>query len=122
MGKQIADSHGCEYYNLTMPWEDRFKAGIAERYDERPETRNMAYSIFERFMFERVQKSRGSANLILVICGSYHLAGLATLFQAAGDDVETEDTYDAEWYRGIPLESDCEVEGFHKERYGRLPR
>jgi hypothetical protein len=122
VGKQISDLHGCEYCNLTMPWEDRFKAGIKKNYNERAETRDAAYEIFERFMFEQVQKNRGSANPILVICGSYHVAGLTKLFQGAGDDVEAEDTYDAEWYRGIPSESDGKVEDFYKEKYGRLRR
>jgi hypothetical protein len=33
MGKQIADAHGCKYCNLTMPWEDRLKSGVARDYD-----------------------------------------------------------------------------------------
>jgi hypothetical protein len=51
VGKQIADSHGCKYCNLTMPWEDRSKAGVAKDYDDRPKTRRIAYKIFESFMF-----------------------------------------------------------------------
>jgi hypothetical protein len=119
LGKQIADSHGCKYCNLSMPCEDRSKAGVAKDYDRRPETRRIAYEIFEAFMFEQVQKNRKDANTILVICGSYHVFGLAKLLRNAGDEVETEDTYDAEWYRGIPEESGDDVIGFFKEMHGR---
>jgi hypothetical protein len=119
IGKQIADSHGCNYCNLTMSWEDRSKAGITKDYDRTAETRSTAYRIFEIFMVERVQRCRGDADRILVICGSYHVTGVVELFRAAGDDVESEDTYEAEWYRGIPLESDGKMDGFYKEIYGR---
>jgi hypothetical protein len=121
VGKKIADLHGCRYCNVTMSWEDRSKAGVTKDYDNRAETRRIAYRILEAFMFDQVQKSRGDADAILLVCGSYHVAGLAKLFLSAGDRVDTEDTFDADWYRGIPLESDGEMDGFYKERYGRLP-
>ena len=122
MGKQLSDSHGCKYCNLTMPWEDRSKAGVARDYDSRLEIRRKAYGIFETFMVEQVQKNRADGDTILVMCGSYHVAGLVELFRAAGDDMECEDTYDAEWYRGRPMESpDGKLEGFYKDIYGRSP-
>jgi hypothetical protein len=70
-------------------------------------------------MFEQIQKNRGSSDSILVICGSYHVDGLEKLFRTAGDDVQTEDTYHATWYRGLPEESSGEVIGFYKEIHGR---
>lgn len=119
MGKQIADAHGCKYCNLTMPLKERSKSGVSRDYDRAKETRRAAYRVFEAFMFEQIQKNRGSSDNILVICGSYHADGLERLFRTAGDDVETEDTYHATWYRGRPEESSGEVIGFYKETHGR---
>jgi hypothetical protein len=119
IGKQIADANGWKYCNLTMLWEERSKTGVARDYDRAPETRQRAYKVFEAFMFDLIQKNRGSANSILVICGSYHVDGLDKLFRSAGDNVETEDTYYAPWYRGVPMEGSGEVIGFYKEVHGR---
>jgi hypothetical protein len=119
MGKHIADLHGCKYCNLTMPQELRSKAGVPSHYNDGPDTQRIAYEIFEAYMFEQVQKSRRDAESILVICGSYHVAGLARLFAGVEDDVDAEDTYDAEWYQSRPLESDGKVKGFYKEVYRR---
>ena len=119
IGKQIADSHRCNHCNLTMSWDDRSKLGVSRDYDETPESRVAAYRIFEKYMFEEIQRKRGNAGSILVICGSYHLPGLEKSFRDAGDDVYPEDTYDAEWYRGKPIESPGEAIRFYKDVYGR---
>lgn len=120
IGKVIAAAHHCKYCNLTMPWEERFKAGVKKDYDSADDTRNAAYEVFESF--DQVQRNRANAQSLVVIIGSYHVEGLAELFRVAGDDVHAEDTYDADWYRGIPLEGDGEIVGFFKERYGRADR
>src|SRR5258706_10566129 len=73
IGKDIAAAHHCKYCNLTMPWEERFKAGVKKDYDGADETRKAAYKLFESFMFDQVQRSRGSAKSIIVISGSYHV-------------------------------------------------
>jgi hypothetical protein len=122
IGKEFAAAHRGRYCNLTMPWEERSKAGVNKDYDRTDATRKAAYQVFEAFMFHQIQKNRGTAKSVIVICGSYHVEGLGHLFRAAGDDVLTEDTYDAAWYRGIPLESDGEIVGFYKERHGRADR
>src|ERR1700722_16323345 len=69
LGKQIAKSHGLKYCNLTMSWEKRAKVGVGKDYDRKDETRQAAYSVFEEFMFEQVEKNRGDAEPILVACG-----------------------------------------------------
>lgn len=102
-----------------MPWAEREKFGIDKNYDKSRESRSRAYSLFEDFMFEQVQTNRLDDDNILIICGSYHVRGLASRFKQAGDDVVTEDTYDANWYRGIPLEVDGGIDGFYKEVHGR---
>ena len=116
IGKQLADAYGLNYCTLTLPWEGRYKAGIRRDYNDRRETRRAAYEIFESFMFDQIQKDRGSASVILVICGSYHMERLANRFSKAGYVVQSEDTYSAKWYLGRPVESDGELIGFDKEK------
>lgn len=120
VGKQLADAQGCRYCNLTMPWEERAKQGIGKDYDTTAETREAAYRVFERFMFDVVQEARQGAASILIICGSFHLKNVAELFANAGDEVLTEDTAQAGWYRGRPMESAGAVTGFYKEAYDRM--
>lgn len=114
LGKQLADAHRCKYCNLTMPWEERRKHGVEEDYEETPETRELAYKVFEGFMFETVQRCREGATRILIICGSTHMKNVARLFESAEDGVLTEDTTQAEWYRGRPIESAAGVTGFDR--------
>jgi len=115
LGNRLAADLGCKYCNITMPWVERAKHGITSDYDRSPETRKSAYAIFEAFMFQEIQKIRGETANILIICGSYHVNGLAKLFSAAGDDVETKDIFEMEWYRGRPIENSAGVTGFYKE-------
>jgi hypothetical protein len=116
IGKQLADTLGIKYCSLTMPWEERFKVGISGNYNDALETRRAAYEVFESFMFGQVQKNRGDVTSILVIRGSYHVERLAGLFVKAGDEVQWEDTYDAIWYVGRPIEINGQLVGHDKER------
>ena len=104
VGKELADAHGLKYCPLSLPVEAREKAGVAKDYYIRRETRRAAYEIFESFMFDRIQQNRKDSTSILVICGSYHMERLAERFRAVGDEALTEDTYDAPWYKGVPIE------------------
>jgi hypothetical protein len=113
VGKELADAHGLKYCPLTLPVEAREKAGIAKDYYNRRETRRAAYEIFESFMFDRIQQSRRDSTSILVICGSYHMERLAERLRAVGDEALTEDTYEAPWYRGVPIEG---IVRYDKER------
>lgn len=115
LGKQLADAYGCKYCNLTMPWEERTKHGVGEDYDGTPETREVAYKVFERFMFDVVQGSRQGVTCILIVCGSYHMKNVVALFESVGDKVLTEDTTQSEWYRGRPIESNIGVIGFDRD-------
>jgi hypothetical protein len=114
LGKQLADAHGCKYCNLTMPWEQRRKHGVEENYEETREARELAYKVFERFMFETIQRCRMAVTSILIICGSNHMKNVAALFDSPGDKVLTEDTTQSEWYRGRPIESASGVTGFDR--------
>ena len=120
VGKELADAQRCKYYNLTMPWEERTKHGIEKDYDRSAETREVAYRVFERFMFDVVQGSREGVTGILIICGSFHMKNVAALFATAGDEVLSDDTTLADWYRGRPIESAGGVTGFYKEAYERM--
>lgn len=116
IGKQLADTYLLGYCTLTMLPEEREKVGIRKDYFNSRETRRATYEIFEAFMYDQIHKSRGSATVILVICGSDHLERLANRFIKSGDVVCSEDTYYAKWYRGRPIESDGQLIGFDKER------
>lgn len=116
IGKLLAEAHKLKYCTLTMPWEERYKVGIAEGYNNTRESRRASYELFESFMFEQIVKNRGDATSILVICGSYHAERLATLLANAGQSACAEDTYYASWYRGRPIETAEGVVGFNKDR------
>jgi hypothetical protein len=117
IGKELADAHGLKYCPLSMPRGERHKAGISEDYSNTPETRRAAYEMFESFMFEQIQKNRGDAASILVICGSYHMERLAKRFFVARDEVWAMDTYYELWFEGWPIESQGRVFQYDKERH-----
>lgn len=116
VGKELADAHGLKYCTLTMPWEAREKAGIANHYRTARQTKRAAYEIFESFMFDRIHQNRGDSTSILVICGSDHMERLAKRFYMTGDETLAEDTYYAPWYEGRPKESAERVVGYNKDR------
>lgn len=116
IGKVLADAHGLKYCTLSMPVEARLKVGIDKDYRKTLETCRAAYEVFESFMFEQIQSSRGDATSILAICGSDHAERLASLFAKAGLNADVEDTYYATWYRGWPIEEEAKVIRFDKER------
>lgn len=116
IGKVLGDSHGLKYCTLSMPLEARRKVGIDGYYRTTLETCRAAYVVFESFMFEQIQNSRGDATTILAICGSDHAERLALLFAKAGFNTEVEDTYYATWYLGWPIEEAEKVVRFDKDR------
>lgn len=116
VGKELADAHGLKYCPLSMSWEEREKAGIARNYHTRRETRRAGYEIREGFMFEQIQKNRGDATSVLVICGSDHMERLGKRFHMVRDQVWTEDTYYAPWFKGIPKEDSEGIVGYDEER------
>jgi len=116
LGKELADAHRIKYCTVTMPWDERAKVGIAKDYNNTRETRRAAYEKFEAYMFDQIQKNRGDAERVLVICGSYHMERLAKRFHEAGDKAWAEDTYHAAWYEGRPMEDGKGIIGHDKDR------
>lgn len=116
IGKVLADAHGLKYCKLSMPSEERRKFGIDNSYRSTMAGVLAAYEVFENFMFQQIQNSRGDATSILVICGSDHAKRLATVLDKGGLSVEVEDTYYAKWYRGRPIEEAGKFIRFDKER------
>jgi hypothetical protein len=116
IGKQLSDAQGIRYCPLSMQKEERLRAGIPDDYYKTRETKRAVYKVFESYMFDQIQENRGDATSILIICGSDHGERLAKLFEKAGDEVQWEDTYFAEWFCGIPTESAGEMTGHDKKR------
>lgn len=114
LGRILADESCITYTNITMPIAEREKHGIrTPYYDHREDTRQAAYRIFERYMFNRVKVH--NAALVLVLCGRYHFRAVAALFEAANDDFRLYDIDDYDWYRGRPIESPEGLIGFDRE-------
>lgn len=117
IGKELADAHALKYCAISMPKEARQKAGISEDYNNSPQTRRAAYEVFESFMFEQIQKNRGDAESILVICGSYHVERLAKRFFESRDKAWAIDTYYEPWFEGWPIERQGRVVEYDKKRF-----
>jgi|SRR5208337_298740 len=114
LGWRVAQECAIDHIDITMPIEEREKHGVkTPDYDHEETTRKIAYKIFEQFMFEQAKTHEGQVTLIM--CGRRHLAGLAQLFRAAGDDVRPHDINDYPWYRGIPVEGEDGVTGYRRE-------
>jgi hypothetical protein len=89
IGAVLADAHGCEYLNITMPEDERRRRGIPQAY-EGAQARADAYRQFEAYFFEMVQGRTKTCGDVLVICGARHAAAVAALFREAGEDVTTQ--------------------------------
>ena len=114
LGRILAEEHGIDYANITMPIEEREKHGVGTpEYNREQATRMAAYKAFEQYMFGRA-RAHGS-RAILIMCGRRHFRALEKLFKDAGDDVRTYDINDYPWYRGRPIEEAEGVTGYDKE-------
>jgi hypothetical protein len=87
IGKQFADAQSIRYQPLSMQTEERLKVGVQGDYRKTPASTRAAYEVFESYMFDQIQKNRGDATSILIICGCDHARRLADLFVNAKDEV-----------------------------------
>ncbi len=105
LGSIVARWHGCRHINITMPQPVRTALNIPENYQHNPKTEALAHRHFEQYMFEQVEQLCQSVKIILVMCGRIHLDAMARLFSGAAHSVETFDVRNAEWFRGLPMET-----------------
>lgn len=128
VGHQLAHQLGLSFgwTNIDMPEHDRIDAGIFEEQMNRvPVQRDGAVpthfedgaffldlkngthlfcprvpsdAVRENYMCQRVIEGAGDANSVLVLCGNFHIQGLAARLGQLGNTVQTNAVYKYDWY------------------------
>jgi hypothetical protein len=101
--QQLAATHGLTYGNIQPTYEEQAAAGICQRSDvldwrcsEEQYTQDLPKK--EPLMFAHAARLFVEAECGLLICGSFHLTRLATMFRGAGHEVEERDLRSARWW------------------------
>jgi hypothetical protein len=93
---------GVRWENIDMPSAERDARGIVQDYAGNPDysacQRARWNAQREEYMFHQVERLRGTAQSLMVVCGSEHLTPLAELLSGAGYSVSTEDVTKSNWF------------------------
>jgi hypothetical protein len=107
----LADQKGISWANINTSLEDLNMMGVPRDYVHGhydPAAKARWTELREQFMFRRILESKGNAQQLMVICGSYHLKPMAQLLANLTRTVETIDYRILDWYRAGTFSDDDE--------------
>jgi hypothetical protein len=102
IAQDVCASGGCRYANIEMHPDERAERKIPTNYESDPnvsvEQKAQFHQQREGYMFEQAVAGAADAGSIIIICGRYHTAGLASRLRQGGHQVDEADIQQEPWY------------------------
>lgn len=113
LGAVLARELALPYVNIAMPRNEWKKHGVTwSHLTTSLDSRAFAYRQFERYMCEQVEAR--AEQVIMVMCGRNHIAGLQQVLSSHGHQVLIYDVYNCQWFVGRPREDSLGVAGYDR--------